>query len=337
MKRVLIISVLVLFAFTLAWSAGQEEAATAAAAETNVLRCGLNISDQTPIAAAWKNFGEILNERSNGRYQVDFFFNAQLGDKQTHMTMLQTGSLDMWMIMGGFLSDYGAKQLEVLMLPYLFDNVEHARAVHQSPIGEEMLNSIQASGTRVVGIGMFQDAPRDFFFSDRPVTSLTDMDGLKIRAQPGSIYEALLESFGGSVVPIAFSELYSALQTGVVDGAEQPISGYSSKKFYEVAPYYLRDGHEISPNYAIFSELSWNNLSAEDQILIKECMNEAIKGFNETSAQLDREIFEMLESEGVTFLEPDNPEEWKAAASALYAEYTPGYGDLIEKIKNTEY
>lgn len=337
MKKLLILSVLVLFTFTLAWSAGQEEAAAAAMDEPTVLRVGLAHAAGHPLVDAWEDFASILNEKSDGRYEVEFFLNSQLGDKKTHMTMLQTGSLDMWMIMGGFISDYGAELVEVMMLPYLFDNVEHARAVHQSPIGQKVLDDIQASGAKVVGIGMFQEASRNFFFTDRKVTSIEDMEDLKIRAQAGSIYEALLESFGGSVVPVAFSELYSALQTGIVDGAEQPYSGYFSKKFYEVAPYYLLDGHETSPNYALFSELSWNSIPEADQKLIKASMAEAIENFNAVSASVDEKIIAEMKAEGVIFLEPDNIDEWKNAAEPLYEEFAPGYGDLIDQIKNTSY
>ena len=330
------------FALTLTcsyvWPNGQGDTGTADEfMEVTVLRIGLAHNEGHPLVDAWKDFGRILNEKSDGRYEVEFFLNGQLGDKQTHMTMMQTGSLDMWMIMGGFLGDYGTKLVEVMMLPYLFDNVAHARAVHQSDIGQKVLADIQSSGTKVVGIGMFQEASRNFFFTEAAVNSIEDMAGLKIRAQAGSIYEPLLESFGGSVVPVAFSELYSALQTGVVDGAEQPYSGYYSKKFYEVAPYFLLDGHETSPNYALFSEMSWNSISIEDQNLIKESMHKAIMNYNTVSTKIDEEIIRKMKDAGVVFTEPTDIDKWKAVAEPLYEEYAPGYGDIIEAIKNTKY
>ncbi len=343
MKKTLIMLMLICVVLSGVWAGGQseqkasEKETSEEAVEPTVLRFGLNLPDGHPLVKANKNFGRILEEKSNGRYTIEYFTNAQLGDKQTHMTMLQTGSLDMWMIMGGFIKDYGADIVEVMMLPYLFDNVAHARAVQSGPIGQKVLDGIQEGGTKVVGIGMFQEASRNFFFTDREVTTIDDMKGLKIRAQPGSIYEKMLESFGGSVVPVAFSELYSALQTGVVDGAEQPYSGYESKKFYEVAPYYLLDGHETSPNYVLFSEMNWNAIPEEDQELIKESLDEAIQNFNEISGDIDQKIIEKLKDEGVKFLEPKNIDNWKAAAEPLYDEYAPGYGDLIEQIKNTSY
>lgn len=343
MKRI-IVSVVLIGLVSLVWAGGQQEsgdtaadAAETSASEPVVLRMGLNNPDGHPLVEAMRDFASILEEESGGQYQIEFFTGAQLGDKQTHMTMLQTGSLDLYMIMGGFLSDYGVDVLEVMMLPYLFDNVTHARAVQESEIGDEILAAIQEAGTRTVGVGMMQEASRNFFFTDRRVTSIDEMSGLKIRGQAGSIYEELLESFGGSVVPIAFSELYSALQTGVVDGAEQPYSGYYSNRLHEVAPYYLLDGHETSPNYIIMSEITWNSIPSADQELIKESLSEAIDNFNAISADLDQEIIDKLIDEGVEILEPDNLQDWKDAAEPLYADFAPGYGDLIERIRNTSY
>lgn len=335
MKKLIVFLLMVSFGITGLFSSGQQGAA--GEEKTTVLRMGINNPDGHPLVEASKEFGAILEEKSGGRYKVEFYAGGQLGDKKTHITSLQTGTLDLYMIMGGFLSDYGVDILNVMMLPYLFTDVDHARAVQASPIGTKVLNSIQESGTRLVGIGMYQEASRNFFFTKKPVTTIADMQGLKIRAQVGSIYEKMLESFGGSVVPVAFSELYSALQTGVVDGAEQPYSGYSAKKFYEVAPYYLKDGHETSPNYVIMSELTWNSIPEADRQIIVDSFSESVANFNKISAQKDLEIISELESSGVTILEVDNLQEWKDAAVPLYGDFTPGYGNLIKEIQDFTY
>lgn len=341
MKRFTVL-VMVIFCVTgLLFAGGQQEGGQQKEGDDEVekivFRSGLNNPDGHPLVEAMKEFASILNEKSDGRMDIEFYPGGQLGDKKTHITSLQTGTLDIYMIMGGFLSDYGVDVLNVPMLPYIFDSVEHARAVHKSEIGDMILDSIQESGIRMVGIGMYQEASRNFFFTDRRVTSIDDMEGLKIRAQAGSIYEKLLESFGCSVVPVAFSELYSALQTGVVDGAEQPYSGYYANNFHEVAPYYLLDGHETSPNYVIFSELTWNSLSEADQELIVESFDESVASFNKMSAEKDQEIIAELKDAGVEILEPDNLDNWKEAAIPLYKEFAPDYGDLIERIQNFDY
>lgn len=339
MKKIFLIFLAVLTIPSIAFSEGQQDSMSqgSSSEETTVLRCGLNNPDGHPLVEAMKDFGSILEEKSNGRFKVEFYPGAQLGDKKTHMTSLQTGAVDMWMVMGGFLSDYGVDIMNVMMLPYLFNDVEHARAVQASPIGNQVLDSIQKYGTRTVGIGMYQESPRNFFFAKKPITSTTEMKGAKIRAQAGSIYVDLLESFGASVVPVAFSELYSALQTGVVDGAEQPYSGYYSNKLYEVAPYYLEDGHEISPNYVLFSEMTWKTLSQDDQNLIRECFKESVKNFNELSAKKDQEIVEELKASGVQFLQVKDLEVWNTNAVSLYNTFAPGWEDLIKEIQDFKY
>lgn len=340
MKKLIVLLLLVTLGFVSLSAAGKQDAGNEASSgemRTMVLRFGINNPDGHPLVEASKEFGAILEKKSGGKYKIEYYTNGQLGDKKTHMTALQTGTLDFYMIMGGFLSDYGVKLLNVPMLPYLFDGVDHARAVQAGPIGEKLLSAIQEAGTKLVGIGMYQEASRNFFFTDNPVTAIVDMQGLKIRAQVGSIYEKLLESFGCSVVPVAFSELYSALQTGVVDGAEQPYSGYSAKHFYEVAPYFLLDGHETSPNYVIASELTWSKFPEADKKMIVDSFNESVANFNKMSGQKDLEIIAELKSAGVTFLEPDNLQEWKDAAVPLYPVFAPGYEDLIKEIQNTKY
>lgn len=336
MKKLLVIMLIMLVAATGLWAAGKSESATSAQKVT-VFRAGIANPDGHPLVEAVKDFGAILEEKSEGRFKLDLFPGGQLGDHKTHITSLQTGALDMYMIMGGFLVDYGAEKLSVMMLPYLFENVDHARAVHKSPIGQEVLDAIQQAGTRLVGIGMYQESSRHFFFTKKAVDSIEDMKGLKIRAQPGLIYETLLTSFGCSVVPVSFGELYSALQTGVVDGGEQPLSGYYANRLHEVAPYYLLDGHETSPNYVIFSELTWNTLSAEDQALIREAFAQSVENFNKSSAASDAQIMKKLVEEGVTIIEPKNPKEWADAAASLYDVIAPNYADMIQAIRNTAY
>lgn len=338
MRKAITVIALIAISSALVWAGGSSEAVSDdGTPETTVFRAGIQNPDGHPLVEAMKDFAEILKEKSDGRYEIEFYAGGQLGDHRTHITSMQTGALDVYMIMGGFLVDMGVDVLGVMMLPFLFDNVEHARAVQEGPIGQQVLDSIQEAGTRLVGIGMYQEASRHFFFTRRPVTTIDEMRGLKIRVQPGTIYERLLTSFGSSVVPVSFGELYSALQTGVVDGAEQPYSGFYANRFHEVSPYFLLTGHETSPNYVLFSELTWNRLSEEDRALIVESFNESVAGFNRASAESDREIVEKMLEAGVEILEPADPQEWQDAAIPLYEEFAPDYGDLIEQIRNTSY
>ncbi|WHH57845.1 TRAP transporter substrate-binding protein DctP [Petroclostridium sp. X23] len=130
--------------------------------------------------------------------------------------------------------------------------------------------------------------------------------------------------------------VYSALQTGVVDGAENPISGYYSNKFYEISKYYTLEGHEMSPNITVFSEIVWNKLSDEDKKLIIESFNESKKYFNEISGKKDEEFIKSLKESGVKITEVENPQEWRDAVKPLYEKYGAGFEDVISKIQNSK-
>jgi tripartite ATP-independent transporter DctP family solute receptor len=299
-----------------------------------VFRCGLVNPDSHPLVKAMAKFGEILDKDSKGRLKLDIYSGGQLGDKRTHFQALQTGALDLFMTMPGMLVDYKVDAMKVFLLPYLFDNIQQARAVEKNAIGQKMLAGIQASGCRMVGIGYYQESPRNFFFTQKPVTKLADLKGMKIRAQAGSMYVELMKAFGASATPIAFSELYSALQTGVVDGAENPLSGYYSNKFYEVAKYYLLDGHEMSPNIILFSEMVWKTLTPADQKLIILSFNKSVGYFEKISAANDRRIIKDLKSRKVHILKVADPANWRRVVKPIYKKYGKGQEQLIAEIQN---
>lgn len=305
--------------------------------ETITLRCGLNNPDSHPLVQGMFRFNEILMEKSGGKYEIEFFTGGQLGDKTTQMQSLQTGALDMYMIMPGEIANYGVDEMNVLNLPYLFDSVEHARAVYETELGQELLDSIQARGSKMVGIGMYQEAARNFFFVEKPVTTIADLEGMKMRVPSSPIYVELMETFGASATPIAFGELYSALQTGVVDGAEQPYSGYYANSFHEIAKYYVKTGHQISPNMILMSEITYEAMSEEDQNLIKEAFAESKEYFRELSERSDEEIIAKLLEQDVQILEVDDMSEWQEKAAPLHEKYGEQFKDIIDIIKTTEY
>lgn len=305
--------------------------------EKKVFKVGLNNPESHPLCQGIKKFGEILEEKTDGQLSLEIYYGGQLGDKATHLQSLQTGVLDMYMIMSGTLVDYGAKDLKVFTFPYLFDNLEHARATQSSEIGKKLINSIQESGTKMVGLGTYQESGRNYFFTKKPAASIADLKGLKIRCQEGSIYLETMETFGASPVSIAFSELYSSLQTGMVDGAEQPLSGFYTNQFHEICKYYLMDEHEISPNIVLFSELTWNKLSTEEQSVIQEAFDESVGYFNELSDASDKDIMSKLEEAGVEIIQPADPEEWRTAVEGIYEKYAVDYMDIIDEIRGVTY
>ena len=162
------------------------------------------------------------------------------------------------------------------------------------------------------------------------------MKKLQIRCQEGSVYYDAVEAMGAYAQSVAFSELYSALQSGVVDGAEQPLSGFVNNAFQEVAKYYVLDGHETSPNLILMSQFSWNKLSAEDQAVVKEALAESVPYFEELSDNKDAEYLQTIKDAGVEVIDVD-VDQWQDACASVYDKNGEQYADVIDAIKNTAY
>ncbi|MGE4584841.1 MAG: TRAP transporter substrate-binding protein [Sphaerochaeta sp.] len=336
MKKIVLTCMLAVLMVTSVFANGQGESKSAEP-QKMILKVGLNNPITHPLDQGIVKFGEILKEKSNGRFELQIFPGGQLGKPAVHLQSLQSGVLDMTMIMPATLADYGAEDLKVFTFPYLFDSVEHARAFQKTEAGQKLFDSIQSSGTRMVAIGSYQESARHYFFTKKKVTKVSDMKGLKIRANEGAIALENMAALGCNPVSIAFTELYSALQTGIVDGAEQPLSGFYNNQFQEVAKYMVLDGHELSPNIVLFSEITWNKLSAADQKLIKDAFAESVPYFNELSDSQDSVLMEKILNSGVEVYKPENPAEWRAAVQSVYDKYGAKYASIIEQIRNTTY
>ncbi len=306
------------------------------ATEDYVFKFALQNGETHPLCQGVAKFGEILEEKSNGRMKLELYYSGALGDKATTVQGMQSGTIDGAMLMSGVIADYGCEELKVFTLPYLFDSVAHARAFEKSDAGQELLSKIQSSGSKMVCIGTYQESARNYFFTEKRVEKPEDMKNMQIRCQEGSVYYDAVEAIGAYAESVAFSELYSALQSGVVDGAEQPLSGFVNNAFQEVADYYVLDQHEISPNLILFSEVTWNSLSEEDRQLVKESMLESVPFFEELSDSKDSEYLQMIQKSGTEVIKV-NVAEWQEACSSVYDKHGAAYAEIIDAIKNTEY
>lgn len=301
-----------------------------------VLRYAEVNPDNDPITMAANEFARIVKEETDGRIEINVFPSGQLGGHKEVIQSLQMGAIDIARTQPAYLSDAGVKAVSIYSLPYLFRDEDHAWDVLDGPIGQNMLEEVQNSGAKMVGIGYYATSPRNFFFTDEKVTKLSDMKGLKLRVPTGQMYADMVEAFGASATPIPFSELYSALQTGIVDGAENPIKGYNNQNFDEIAKYYTFDRHQADPSIITFSEMVWNKLDEGDQQIIRDAMAESADYYRDLSKEKTEEYMKELKESGVTFLEVENPQEWQDAVQPLYEKYGAGYEDIIEEIQNTK-
>jgi tripartite ATP-independent transporter DctP family solute receptor len=227
--------------------------------------------------------------------------------------------------------DYGVKPMTVLNLPYIFRDIDHVWKTLDGPIGQELLDSIK--GQSLKGMGYYPESPRHFFFKSKVVKSIADMKGLKLRVQPGQMYLEIVKAFGASPTPVAYSELYSALQTGVVDGAENPLVGYYANNFHEVAPYMTLDGHEASPSVILFSESQWNKLPKAAQDLVLSAWKESERFYKKLLTDTDADVTAKMRKTGVTITEVGDKQEWIDAVKPVYDKFGTGFESLIKRIQ----
>lgn len=314
-------------------SKSSETASSDAASEPEqiVFKFALQQGQDHPLSKATAKFGEELEKLSNGRMKLQLFYSGTLGDKPSTVQGLQTGTIDAAMLMSGVIADFGCPQLKVFTLPYLFDSVDHARRFEKSDEGRALFDSVQSSGTKIVCLGAYQESARNYFFTSKDVQHPSDMKNMMIRCQEGSVYYDSVEALGASAQSVAFSELFSALQSGVVDGAEQPLSGFVSNAYHEICKYYVLDMHEISPNLTLFSEVTWNKLSAEDQQIIMDAFEASVPYFEELSDAEDANYMQTMLDAGVKVTEVD-VSEWQEACSSVYDKYGDEFADIIAQI-----
>lgn len=281
------------------------------------------------------HFAELVAEKSDGRITIDVFPAGQLGDEKTVYQTLQMGggAVDMCRGNTNSLSDFGIQKLNLFGLPFIFRDREHLWNVLDSEIGDEFLKEPQEAGTGMVGLFYLDEGSRNFFtVKNKPVESIEDFKGLKLRVPTTDLMSDTASALGVQSTPISFSELYSALQTGTVDGAEQPHSGYVSNKFYEVAPNYILTGHTYSPGIVLMSEQVWNTLDEEAQQILMEAGQETEEWNRASIEELDNDLLQQAKDAGANVIEVTDKTPYIEATKSVVDKYAAGLEDYYDAI-----
>lgn len=313
-------------------STSEETGAEASSGEEIVLRLA-DVQAENDVETQFEyKFAELVSEKSGGRIKVEVYPAGQLGEMADILNSVQMGALEMCRTNPSWLADLGAESMNLLSLPFIFEDLESANRVLDGEVGDKMLQELTDKSLGVHGLGYLQPSSRYFFFVDDEVSSLADMNNLKIRVPTNSLATTMVEKLGASATPISYNELYSSLQTGIVDGADNPLKGILNMSFFEVSSYVLDMAHQYEASLILINDGFWNKLSAEDQKIIQDAMDEAGAYYKEIAdAELDG-YRAALEEKGMTFVEPDDMQEWKDAVSPMYAEYSEGYEELLQAI-----
>jgi TRAP-type C4-dicarboxylate transport system substrate-binding protein len=241
------------------------------------------------------------------------------------------GTIDMSRISAFALTSYGGQKSMLLSLPYIFTSREHFWNFATSDLAQEFLKESSENGSGVRGLFYGEEGFRHFFTSYE-ISDINSFKGKKIRVSNDPIMNGLVEGLGASPTVVAFGELYSALQTGVVDGAEQPIANYKSNAFPEVAPYMILDGHTLGAIQVVITDEAWNKLSAEQQQILVEAGKVASEYNRSISEEKENEVLEQLKADGVTIIEVDDITPWQEAVKPVIEENIKGLEDYYQKL-----
>ena len=278
-------------------------------------------------------FGEIIEEETNGRIILQYYPSAMRGNGVTCMQQVQIGDLDIYRCDSGAVYDFGVESEKVISLPYLFKDQQSAiDVVEDGEVGHQLLQDITDAGVGFVGIGWFIDTPRRFF-GTKEVHTLEDLKGIKIRSVEVQTTLDYKQALGMNPVPLAFSEVYTSLSTGVIDAAANTLDSYVTNKMNEVAPYFIENNGMIPAYPVVMSAVTWGKLSEEDQQLVVDCLLKATHEYDEECVANEEAEKEEMLAAGVTFCEIEDEDRWAEACEEMIQAGAEGQEELLEALR----
>ncbi len=288
-----------------------------------------------PTVTAVQYMGELLEERSDGRLCIEVFHSAQLGEEADTIEQTQLGVIDMNRVSLGPFNNI-IEATKVFSLPYIFRSVDHMHTVVDGEIGDEILAKFQDHD--LVGLAYFDGGARSFYNSERPITSIEDIEGLSFRVMQSDVFVDMVDALGGNATPMPYGEVYTSIQTGAIDGAENNWPSFESSGHYEVAGYYTLDEHLIVPEVLVMSASAWNNLSAEDQELVRQAAKDAVPYMREQWQAREAASEEQVRASGVEIVDNIDKTPFIEAMVPVYEKHvtTDELRDLVTRIQATE-
>ncbi|WP_339703764.1 TRAP transporter substrate-binding protein [Algoriphagus aquimarinus] len=297
-----------------------------------IIKLGHGLGVTHPVHEAMLYLAKKVEEKSGGEMVVKIYPNQQLGSERELVELLQIGSLGMTKVSSAALEGF-APTMQVFGMPYLFRDDAHQLSVLQGEIGKKLLLDPQKYLLR--GLCYYDSGKRSFYTKDKPIETPADLAGLKIRVMESNTASNMVKSLGGSPTPVSYGELYTALQQGIVDGAENNAPSLYTSKHYEVCKFYSIDEHTALPDVMIVSTKVWESLSEQQQKWLQEAADESATYEYKIWAEATAESLRELEKAGVTISYPDK-EPFRAAVEPMYTDLKvqqPEIYKIVEQIR----
>lgn len=301
-----------------------------ATAQEVVLRAADNQPEDYPTVQGLYFMADYIEAATDGRIVMEVFPGGQLGDERSTIEQVQLGVIDVVRTSTSPVGEFHAP-MGVFSLPYIFRGETHMWKVVNGPIGRELLDGLAEADLR--GLAYYDSGSRNFYTTDVPIRSTADLEGLRMRTQQSQVVLDMMEALGAEPVPMAFEEVYSSLQTGVIDGAENNFPSYGpfGVRHYEVAPYFTLDGHARVPEVVMISEQTWSGLDPADQQIVREAALASTTVQAALWDDLSNESRAAVVEAGSEIIDVDVAE-FQEAMAPLYEEYGSAYGDLVDRI-----
>ena len=291
-------------------------------------------SDDYPTVAAVKHMSQELAKQSNGKFTIKVFNKSALGSEKETLDQVKIGALDMNRINISALNSLCPKSL-VPTMPFLFDSIPHMRKVLDGPIGEEILKGCEAQG--LVGLAFYDSGARSIY-AKKPVKTLADAKGLKIRVQQSDLWVSLVSAMGANATPMPTGEVYTALKTGLIDAAENNIPSYEGFKHYEAVKVYSHTEHSMAPEMLVMSKAVFDKLTPAEQAMFRAAAKESVKFQRQKWDEQEAKALDIVVKGGAQIVKDVDKASFKAAMAPVYAKFitTPDLQRLVKAVQDTK-
>ncbi|WP_265517375.1 TRAP transporter substrate-binding protein [Nitratireductor luteus] len=300
-----------------------------------VLRSSDTHPDGYPTVEAVKYMGKLVEERTDGRIGIEVFHSAQLGEEKDTIEQTRFGVIDMNRVSLGPFNNL-IEETRVPSLPYIFRSVEHMHKVMDGEIGQDILDAFEEHG--LIGLAFYDGGARSFYNSKKPITSKEDLAGMKFRVMQSDLFVDMVDALGANATPMPYGEVYSSIQTGVIDGAENNWPSFESSGHFEVAGYYTLDEHLIVPEVLVISKTSWDKLSPEDQEILRQAAKESVPYMRKLWAEREAASEAKVREAGVEIISGIDKTPFIEAMGPVYEKHVTSdkLKDLVERIRAVE-
>jgi tripartite ATP-independent transporter DctP family solute receptor len=290
-------------------------------------------SDDYPTVAAVKHMSELLAQRSGGKYKIKVFNKSALGTEKETLDQLKIGALEMSRVNISPMNTLCPKTM-VPTMPFLFRSVEHMRHTLDGPVGEEILKSCEDQG--FIGLAFYDSGARSIY-AKKPIKTVADAKGLKIRVQQSDLWVSLVGAMGANPTPIPIGEVYTALKTGLVDAAENNIPSYDGFKHYEAVKFYSKTEHSMAPEMLLFSKPVWDKLPKADQDLIRAAAKESVAFQRQKWDEQETKSLDVVKAGGAQVVDVDKTS-FQAVMAPVYDKFitTPDLKRLVKAVQDTK-